>query len=96
MKKRQRSPADGQEQHARSAKGKGRPPVATAPGTPRPPTFAGLTEHQEIFLRILSFLSPNELAQVQGVNRYWAHMTLDPQVSLLLCASAAADVRQRC
>lgn len=52
------------------------------------PTLDRLLAHQEIFLRILSFLSPTELAQVQGVSRYWAHMTLDPQVSVLLGSSA--------
>ena len=42
-----------------------------------------LFTYQEIFLRVLSFLSPGDLAKGQGVNRYWARMTLDPQVSFL-------------
>jgi hypothetical protein len=37
--------------------------------------------YEEIFLRIMSFLSPTDLALVQGVNKYWARMSLDPQVS---------------
>lgn len=37
--------------------------------------------HQEIFLRVLSFLDASELAGVQGVNRYWQYMSLDQQVS---------------
>ncbi|WVF68594.1 hypothetical protein IAT40_003363 [Kwoniella sp. CBS 6097] len=35
---------------------------------------------QEIFLRILSFLSPSELAQIQRVSKYWARMSVDPQL----------------
>lgn len=35
----------------------------------------------ELFLRILSFLDAHALAGVQGVNSYWARMSLDPQVS---------------
>ena len=37
--------------------------------------------YQELFLRILSFLSPTELATIQGVDRYWSRMALDQQVS---------------
>ena len=42
--------------------------------------------YQEIFLRILSFLSPTDLASVQSVNRHWSRMTLDPQVSQPSCS----------
>ncbi|KAI9633021.1 uncharacterized protein MKK02DRAFT_19624 [Dioszegia hungarica] len=34
----------------------------------------------ELFLRILSFLDAHALAGVQGVNSYWARMSLDPQL----------------
>lgn len=44
-------------------------------------SIADLFPLQEIFLRILSFLSANELAKVQGVSKYWQIMSLDPQVS---------------
>jgi hypothetical protein len=45
--------------------------------------LGNLITHQEIFLRILAFLdTPESLAAVQGVNKYWAHMAIDPQVSL--------------
>jgi hypothetical protein len=44
-------------------------------------TIADLFPYQEIFLRVLSFLSPTELVHVQGVSKYWAKMSLDPQVS---------------
>lgn len=37
--------------------------------------------YQELFIRILSFLSPTELARVQSVNKYWSRMSVDPQVS---------------
>ena len=36
--------------------------------------------YQEIFLRILSFLTPTELALVQCTSKYWSQMTLDQQV----------------
>lgn len=42
--------------------------------------------YQEIFLRIMSYLTPTELATVQGVNKQWAKMSLDPQVSTWLRA----------
>lgn len=45
-------------------------------------SIADLFPYQEIFLRVLSFLSPTELVHVQGVNKYWAKMSLDPQVSI--------------
>lgn len=78
-----------------------RPP--SSPGSPAKRSaatrhsIADLFPFQEIFLRILSFLSANELAKVQGVCRYWQVMSLDPQVSrskidgpdmLILAASA--------
>ena len=37
--------------------------------------------YDEIFLRIMSFLSPTDLAVVQGVSKHWARISLDPQVS---------------
>nr|XP_018260409.1 uncharacterized protein I303_07328 [Kwoniella dejecticola CBS 10117]OBR82567.1 hypothetical protein I303_07328 [Kwoniella dejecticola CBS 10117] len=43
-------------------------------------SVADLFPFQEIFLRILSFLSPNELASIQSVDKYWAKMSLDPQL----------------
>jgi hypothetical protein len=43
--------------------------------------LANLFRYEELFLRVLSFLSPTDLASVQSVNRYWSRMTLDPQVS---------------
>ncbi|WVO23183.1 uncharacterized protein IAS62_004528 [Cryptococcus decagattii] len=43
-------------------------------------SIADLFPLQEIFLRILSFLSANELAKVQGVSKYWQIMSLDPQL----------------
>ncbi|WWC92961.1 uncharacterized protein L201_007924 [Kwoniella dendrophila CBS 6074] len=42
--------------------------------------ISDLFPFQEIFLRILSFLPPNDLAKVQGVNRYWSKMSVDPQL----------------
>ncbi|KAK8849527.1 hypothetical protein IAR55_004861 [Kwoniella newhampshirensis] len=42
--------------------------------------IADLFPFQEIFLRILSFLPPTDLAMVQRVNRYWAKMSVDPQL----------------
>ncbi|TYJ54695.1 hypothetical protein B9479_004634 [Cryptococcus floricola] len=42
--------------------------------------IADLFPFQELFLRILSFLSPSELAAVQGVSKYWQMMSLDPQL----------------
>jgi hypothetical protein len=56
------------------------PTPETSTSTP-PKTISDLFPLQEIFLRILSFLSPSDLAVVQGVDRYWARMSLDPQVS---------------
>lgn len=56
------------------------PPVLIS----RMTTMESLIAHQELFLRILSFLdTPNELVRVQGVNSYWSRMSLDPQVSYL-------------
>ena len=49
--------------------------------TVRRHTISDLFPYQEIFLRVLSYLSPQELAGVQGVNRYFARMSLDQQVS---------------
>lgn len=46
-----------------------------------PSHLSRLIGHQEIFLRVLGFLSASDLASAQGVNRYWQHMSLDPQVS---------------
>ncbi|WWC95525.1 hypothetical protein V866_002390 [Kwoniella sp. B9012] len=43
-------------------------------------SIADLFPFQEIFLRILSFLPPNDLAMVQRVNRYWGKMSVDPQL----------------
>lgn len=47
----------------------------------RTPTSMSIFGYQEIFLRVMSFLSPTDLAMVQGVSRDWAKMSLDPQVS---------------
>ena len=46
-----------------------------------PAPLSSVFGYQEIFLRIMSYLSPTDLAIVQGVNRQWAKMSLDPQVS---------------
>jgi hypothetical protein len=46
-------------------------------------TISDLFPYQEIFIRILSFLTPTDLAAIQNVNKYWAHMSLDPQVSYI-------------
>ncbi|WRT69543.1 uncharacterized protein IL334_006530 [Kwoniella shivajii] len=43
-------------------------------------TISDLFPLQEIFLRILSFLPPNDLAKIQGVNKYWGRMSVDPQL----------------
>ncbi|WVQ75104.1 hypothetical protein IAR50_004713 [Cryptococcus sp. DSM 104548] len=43
-------------------------------------SIADLFPFQELFLRILSFLSPGELVAVQGVSKYWQTMSLDPQL----------------
>ncbi|WVR08203.1 hypothetical protein IAU60_005250 [Kwoniella sp. DSM 27419] len=48
------------------------------PSTTHHGRVADLFPFQEIFLRILSFLDPAELAIVQRVNKYWARMSLDP------------------
>jgi hypothetical protein len=53
-------------------------PVNIAPASVRS-VFA----YDEIFLRIMSFLSPTDLAVAQGVSKQWARISLDPQVSLL-------------
>lgn len=50
--------------------------------------IADLFPYQELFLRVLSFLSPTELAMVQGVSKYWAKMALDPQVSITSLSSS--------
>ncbi|WWD20152.1 hypothetical protein CI109_104628 [Kwoniella shandongensis] len=42
--------------------------------------IADLFPFQEIFLRILSFLPPTDLAKVQRVDKYWARMSVDPQL----------------
>ncbi|OWZ66709.1 hypothetical protein AYX15_02031 [Cryptococcus neoformans] len=61
-----------------------RPPSSTGSPAKRSAaarhSIADLFPFQEIFLRILSFLSANELAKVQGVCRYWQIMSLDPQL----------------
>lgn len=46
-----------------------------------PHTISDLFPYQELFLRVLSFLPPTDLALAQGVSKYWALMSLDPQVS---------------
>ncbi|WVW86762.1 hypothetical protein I302_108816 [Kwoniella bestiolae CBS 10118] len=43
-------------------------------------SISDLFPFQEIFLRILSFLPPNDLAKVQRVDRYWSKMSVDPQL----------------
>ncbi|WVO13807.1 hypothetical protein L204_101430 [Cryptococcus depauperatus] len=43
-------------------------------------TVADLFPFQEIFLRILSFLEPEDLARAQRVSKYWERMVLDPQL----------------
>jgi hypothetical protein len=47
-------------------------------------TISDLFPYQELLMRILSFLTPTELALMQGVSKYWAKMSLDPQVSITL------------
>lgn len=74
----------------RLEKGKGRaiplPLSPTAKGTPSGKLDLGsLITHQEVFLRVLSFLNAGELARVQGVARYWQAMSLDQQVRLSIC-----------
>jgi len=51
--------------------------------TPQPDSEAqrSVFAYDEIFLRIMSFLSPTDLAVVQGVSKHWARISLDPQVS---------------
>jgi hypothetical protein len=46
-------------------------------------TIDDVAQNQEVFLRVLSFLSAQDLVNVQGVSRYWARMSLDPQVSFV-------------
>lgn len=60
----------------------------SAPGNDRgqaqqrsPHPIGDIFGYQELFLRILSFLSPTELALIQGVNHYWSRMSTDQQVS---------------
>jgi hypothetical protein len=43
--------------------------------------MADIADNQEVFLRVLAFLDARDLVSVQGVSRYWAMMSLDPQVS---------------
>lgn len=62
-----------------SGEGRESTPINAAPSSVRS-VFA----YDEIFLRIMSFLSPTDLAVVQGVSKHWARISLDPQVSLLL------------
>lgn len=57
--------------------------------TPHP--IGDIFDYQELFLRILSFLSPTELASIQGVNRYWSRMSTDPQVITRLSKCNIAD-----
>jgi hypothetical protein len=47
-----------------------------------PASVRSVFAYDEIFLRIMSFLSPTDLAVVQGVSKHWARISLDPQVSL--------------
>ncbi|WVQ79342.1 hypothetical protein IAT38_001439 [Cryptococcus sp. DSM 104549] len=56
------------------------PPPTAKRRYPAQHTIRDLFPYEEIFLRILSFLRPSELAAVQGVNRHWARMSLDPQL----------------
>jgi hypothetical protein len=49
-----------------------------------PASVRSVFAYDEIFLRIMSFLSPTDLAVVQGVSKHWARISLDPQVSLLV------------
>jgi hypothetical protein len=48
---------------------------------PDPEAQRSVFAYDEIFLRIMSFLSPTDLAIVQGVSKQWAKISLDPQVS---------------
>ncbi|WVQ96134.1 hypothetical protein IAU59_003236 [Kwoniella sp. CBS 9459] len=64
-----------QEEHERSLNGDRK---KLAPG--RKKGVSDLFPFQEIFLRILSFLTPSELAQAQRVSQYWARMSVDPQL----------------
>jgi len=55
----------------------------TSPASIAPASVRSVFAYDEIFLRIMSFLSPTDLAVVQGVSKHWARISLDPQVSLL-------------
>lgn len=56
------------------------PPAETGPSRPKR-TMADIADNQEVFLRVLAFLDARDLVSVQGVSKYWARMSLDPQVS---------------
>jgi hypothetical protein len=58
-----------------------RPPPAEAGPSRAKRTMADIADNQEVFLRVLAFLDARDLVSVQGVSRYWAMMSLDPQVS---------------
>ncbi|KAL7424921.1 hypothetical protein Q5752_000608 [Cryptotrichosporon argae] len=47
-------------------------------------SIADLFPLQELFLRVLGFLAPEDLARAQGVSRYWQGMALDPQPRRLI------------
>ena len=55
--------------------------------------LGGIFGYQELFLRILGFLSPTELATIQGVDRYWSRMALDQQVSSFDRDDTCADLQ---
>ncbi|GFZ50070.1 hypothetical protein JCM24511_07823 [Saitozyma sp. JCM 24511] len=42
--------------------------------------MADIADNQEVFLRVLAFLDARDLVSVQGVSKYWARMSLDPQL----------------
>ena len=47
--------------------------------------------YQELFLRILSYLSPTDLVSIQPVSRYWSRMAVDQQVSLTCLSRISTD-----
>lgn len=51
-------------------------PADTGPHRP----LSDLFQLPELFLRVLSFLSPSDLARTQTVNKHWARAALDPQL----------------
>jgi hypothetical protein len=48
--------------------------------SPSPTGLARLFDLPELFLHILSFLEPADLARIQGVNTHWQRMAGDPEL----------------